>query len=58
MADAVYRFIEVLSDEAIKALTPPPPTLQLETATSEDLAALRIKFPRGDYAQIGELTHG
>lgn len=47
-----------MTDAEFLKLPEPPPTLQLETATPEELTALRIRFTNGDYAQIGELDHG
>ncbi len=48
-----------MTDAEFMKLPVPPPTLQLKTATLEELAQLRIKFPAGShYAQIGELDHG
>ncbi len=47
-----------MTDAEFMKLPVPSPTLQLETATSEELAELRILFPSGDYMQIGEPDHG
>lgn len=48
-----------MTDAEFMKLPVPAPTLQLETATPEDLAALREYFPAGNsYAFIKELPHG
>lgn len=48
-----------MNDTDFMKMPVPTPTLQLKTATPEDLAQLRIRFPEGsDYAQIGDYDHG
>lgn len=46
-----------LTDEAILRLFPSSYPVQLDTVTPGELEELRSKFPLGDYAQIGELSH-